>query len=118
MKFLADESCDFAIVRALRKAGYDVLAISEISPGAEDVEVLNLAAQEKRILITEDKDFGQLVFAHCRISSGVIFLRYPSTVRLQFSREIVKSVKRHGDKLSDTFTVIQPGKIRIIKTQL
>ncbi len=56
MRFLADESCDSAIVHALQASGYDVLAVSEIIPRAEDSEVIKLAVREKRILLTEDKD--------------------------------------------------------------
>ncbi len=63
MRFLADENCDFAVVRALRAAGHDVVAIVEISPRAEDNVVIDLAMREGRILLTEDKDFGQLVYA-------------------------------------------------------
>lgn len=59
MRFLADESCDFAIVRALRAEGFDVLAISELSPRASDETVIDLAVRENRVLLTEDKDFGQ-----------------------------------------------------------
>jgi len=61
--FLAEESCDFAVVRALRAAGYDVLAVAERARGAHDEDVIRLATSERRILLTEDKDFGQLVFA-------------------------------------------------------
>ncbi len=64
MRFLAYESCDFAIVHALRANGYDVLAVSEITPRAEDSDVIRLAVREKRILLTEDKDFGRLVYSH------------------------------------------------------
>ncbi len=72
MRFLADESCDFSVVRALRSAGYEVTVVAEISPRSEDTEVLRLAFREKRILLTEDKDFGQLVFAHSRKTRGLI----------------------------------------------
>ena len=115
MKFLADESCDFAVVRALRKAGHDVSAVTEISPGAEDTEVLQIAIREQRILITEDKDFGQLVFAQSRPSGGVIFLRYPLSARRAFPQDVVKLVKRQGNKLEGCFTIIQPGRIRITR---
>ena len=64
MRFLADESCDFAVVRALREAGHDVAAVRELSLGVADDVVINLAVRENRILLTEDKDFGQLVYAH------------------------------------------------------
>ena len=63
MRFLADECCDFAVVRALREAGHDVLAIAEKQASSVDVELLALALNQERILITEDKDFGWLVFA-------------------------------------------------------
>lgn len=63
MRLLADESCDFSVVRVLRAAGHDVVAVSEVALGATDDEVTDLARREKRILLTEDKDFGQLVFA-------------------------------------------------------
>jgi len=59
MRFLADESCDFAVVRALRGRGFDVIAISETCPGAEDQRVIGLARKEGQVLLTEDKDFGR-----------------------------------------------------------
>lgn len=58
MRFLADENCDLAVVRALRSAGHDVVAVAERSPRAEDPEVIHLALSEGRIVLTEDKDFG------------------------------------------------------------
>jgi predicted nuclease of predicted toxin-antitoxin system len=51
------------VVRALRSADHDVLAIAEVSPREEDQEVMERAVREDRLLITEDKDFGQLVYA-------------------------------------------------------
>jgi predicted nuclease of predicted toxin-antitoxin system len=61
MRLVADESCDGAVVRALRAAGHDVLAIAEVAPGADDSTVIDLAGRANSILLTEDKDFGQLV---------------------------------------------------------
>jgi predicted nuclease of predicted toxin-antitoxin system len=57
LNFLADESCDFRVVRTLREAGHDVLAVCEFAKRMQDQEVMNLSAREERILITEDKDF-------------------------------------------------------------
>ena len=76
MRFLADESCDFAVVRALRAAGHDVVAIAEVTPRAEDDAVIDLAVREERLLLTEDKDFGQLVYARGRRTAGVLLLRF------------------------------------------
>jgi predicted nuclease of predicted toxin-antitoxin system len=69
VRFLADESCDFAVVRAWRAAKHDVVAVLETFSGAEDEAVIGLAVREERILITEDKDFGKLVYARLRESS-------------------------------------------------
>ena len=71
LRFLADESCDFAVVRALRAAGYDVVAISEITRRSDDRELIDQASQEKRIVLTEDKDFGWLVYVRHADSAGV-----------------------------------------------
>jgi len=113
MRFLADESCDYAVVRSLRTAGHDVLAVCELSPGIEDLEVMEQALREKRILLTEDKDFGQLVFSAWQDTFGVIFLRYPPSVRQRISKELVTLVKRYGEKLVGCFIVVQPGRVRI-----
>lgn len=78
MLFLADENCDFAVVRALRSAGHDVTSVAELSPRVADDFVLNLARREKRLLLTEDKDFGNLVYADSRATAGVILIRYSS----------------------------------------
>ena len=55
--------------------------------------------REERILLTEDKDFGQLVYAHGQETLGVIFLRFPNSARKQISNEVVSLVKRQGQKL-------------------
>ena len=55
MRFLADESCDMAVIVALRSAGHDVLAVAEIARGAEDGDVIALAGQDQRVLLAEDK---------------------------------------------------------------
>ena len=71
MRFLADESCDFAVVRALRSADHDVLAITEVSPREEDQDVMERAVREGRLLITEHGRSCQANLSHIR--SGVTF---------------------------------------------
>ena len=63
MNFLADESCAGPVIWALREAGHDVVAVAEVASGAADEQVMNQALGERRILITEDRDFGELVYA-------------------------------------------------------
>jgi hypothetical protein len=73
---LADESCDFRVVRALRAAGHDVTTVVEVAPGAEDATIIEMAVRERRVFVTEDRDFGQLVYASATPTSGVILLRF------------------------------------------
>lgn len=112
MQFLADESCDFAVVRALRANGHDVISVSEVTPRADDSEVIAFAVREKRILLTEDKDFGRLVFAHGKEASGVIFIRYHTAARTRLAEDIVQLVEKYGEKLKWCFVTIRPGYIR------
>lgn len=113
LRFLADESCDFAVVRALRVEGYDVLAVSEVTHRSDDRELINQANREKRILLTEDKDFGWLVFASHADSAGVILIRYPGNLRQTLVQAIRQLVQEQGEQLLSAFVVVQPGHIRI-----
>ena len=113
MRFLADESCDFTFVRVLRAAGHDVTAVAEAAPGAADDKVIALAHGQRRILLTEDKDFGQLVFAAAAATSGVIYVRYPMRHRSVLGADLLRLVEERGEALIGTFVVVEPGRIRI-----
>ncbi len=115
MHLLADESCDFSVVRKLRAAGHDVVAVAEVALGATDDEVIDLARRETRVLITEDKDFGQLVFASAKSSSGVILIRFPSTARPLLPEAVLELVNAEQERLFGSFVVIQPSRIRITR---
>jgi len=113
VRFLVDESCDRLILQLLKEGGYDVVAVSDLVPRADDAKVFRLAVRDQRILVTEDKDFGQLVFAGLAGKGTVIFLRYPWSVRLQIGKTLLDWLAKNGEKqLSGTFIVVQPGKIR------
>jgi predicted nuclease of predicted toxin-antitoxin system len=113
LRFLADESCDFAAVRALRAEGFDVLVVAEAMSGAEDEQVIERALQEARILLTEDKDFGQLVYAAGHQTCGVILIRYTAAARPTLGARIAALVHDHGARLPGSFAVLQPDRIRI-----
>ena len=113
MRFLADESCDFAVVRALRADGHEVTAVGEVSAGASDEKVISMAIRESAVLLTEDKDFGQLVFAERQATAGVIFIRFPSTFRTEAAMVVSRLVRQCGEKLAGSFVVVQPGRIRV-----
>ena len=111
--FLADESCDFTVVRALRSAGHDVKAIVEEYPGAPDKKVMRIGIEEGRILLTEDKDFGRMAFAGAGGSKGIIFIRFPMQARSAFPETILSFVNQAGDKLRGAFAVVEPGRMRL-----
>ena len=113
LSFLADESCDFSVIRALRSVGYSVKAIAEISPSLPDEAVLELAVAEKRLLITEDKDFGEWVFAHQHVMAGVSLIRYPSSTRSSMGAAVIDLIGGHAPELDGSFTVLEPGRARI-----
>lgn len=112
MRFLADESCDFAAVLALRAAGHDVVAVAEVARGADDSAVIEMARSQQRVLLTEDKDFGQLVFAAARQSAGVMLLRWPVAARTTLGAALASLVASHGDSLVGSFVVVEPGRVR------
>ena len=115
MRFLADESCDFIVVRALRTAGHDVTAVAEIAGRAEDEIVVDLALRDSRILLTEDKDFGRLVYAAAREASGVVLIRFPGKSRAGLPGVIANLVETVGERLRGSFVVLQPGRTRITR---
>lgn len=74
-RYYADEDCPGPVIRALRAAGFDVVAQSEIGRGAPDDNVLRLAAMAERILITRDLGFGRLTVVHNLPTTGVVIIR-------------------------------------------
>lgn len=113
MNFLADEGVDKPIVEILRQDGYSVLYIAEMQPGISDDIVLDIANQQGALLLTTDKDFGELVFRLSRLAKGVVLIRLAG-LSPQKKAEIVASViKQHLAELTAAFTVILPGSIRI-----
>jgi predicted nuclease of predicted toxin-antitoxin system len=115
VRLVADENCDFSLVVDLRSAGYDVVSISERMAGADDETVIDFARSERRILITEDKDFGQLVFAAAKENSGVILIRYPASARSALTAAVLKLLSDNGDNLYSRFAVLEPGRVRVTR---
>lgn len=115
LRFLADESCDFALVRALRAQAFDVIAVSEQTSGSIDRELIQQAHAEQRILITEDNDFGWLVFVSHEDTAGVILIRFPGNARATLVDSVLTLVRDQGERLSGAFVVVQPGYVRLTR---
>ncbi|MBI4318181.1 MAG: DUF5615 family PIN-like protein [Chloroflexi bacterium] len=105
-------------MRALRALGHDVLAVSDVMQRSVDSDLIAQAAREQRIVLTEDKDFGWLVFVSHAESAGVILIRFPGNARDTLARTVVELIQEHGEALTGAFVVLQPGYIRITQKPL
>jgi predicted nuclease of predicted toxin-antitoxin system len=113
MRFLADESCDFAVVRVLRSLGHDVAAVSESQQRSVDQGLMEAAYREDRILLTEDKDFGWLAFVAHADNPGVVLIRFPTPARQTLPAAVMRIVAEFGAQLRGAFVVVSPGSVRI-----
>lgn len=117
MMFLADEGVDRSIVNGLRLSGFDVFYTIDEIRALEDEVILQIAANEKRILITKDKDFGELVFRLNKGHAGVVLLRLEGFTTQERADMVCPLILKYKDQLLNSFTVIQRGVIRIRSTQ-
>ena len=113
MKVVADESVDLSGVLELRAAGYAVDYIAESNAGISDDEVLQRANSEKAILLTADKDFGELVFRQNKIHTGVVLLRMSGISTQEKVSRLRQLFRDHEEELQHSFAVISPHLIRI-----
>ena len=115
MQFLADECVESQVVGALRNEGHSVLYMIEIERSISDEEVILRANAENAILITGDKDFGELIFRQGLISFGIILLRLHRIEKHQKAIIVTNAIRDHLNELEHCFTVISPNSIRIRK---
>jgi predicted nuclease of predicted toxin-antitoxin system len=115
MNLLADEGVDRPIVEQLRLEGHRVLYIAEMSPGIDDDAVLAQANTDDALLLTLDKDFGELVFRQNLIHAGVVLIRLSGLQATTKAQLIAAVMRDRGEELRDAFSVITPGSVRIRK---
>jgi predicted nuclease of predicted toxin-antitoxin system len=113
VKLLADESIDRQIVDRLRQDGHQIWYIVEMEPGISDDTVLDLANQKTALLLTADKDFGELVYRQHRLTFGVILVRLAGLSSTRKAEIVASVVDEHAKELPDTFAVITPGILRV-----
>ena len=113
MRFLADENVSRFVVERLRASGFDVVAISTVSQGASDNAALATAAHEQRILITKDRDFGELVIRQRLEVGGVVLLELERLSNQAEADLVLSIITANTDKLAGSLVVIEPGRARI-----
>jgi predicted nuclease of predicted toxin-antitoxin system len=113
LRFIVDESAGVAVVEYLRGVGHDVLSVAESMLGAEDQDILGLAVGEGRILVTNDKDFGELIFRGGQAHCGVLLIRLRDESVSNRVRVLKIVLEQYGDRLAGHFTVATDGGVRI-----
>ena len=113
MNLLADESVDRPVVLRLRVEGHDTIYVAELSPSISDDEVLTQANDRGALLLTADKDFGELVYRHGRVNAGVVLLRLDGLPLTDKADTVAMVLQQRGPELPGAFTVISPGVVRI-----
>ncbi len=113
MILLADENLNHRFINALRNAGFEVRSVAHEIRGASDLTVSKFAVQENAIVLTEDKDFGELVFSQKIADVSVIFLRYSKPELDLTERLLLQAVNQFSTKKGRFFITISRAKIRV-----
>lgn len=114
MKIVADEGIEARLVFGLREAGFTVLYIAELMPSVPDSIVLEFALNGQSILLTRDKDFGDLVFRDKMSHSGIVLVRLKDTMPTTEKVKIVcEAFKQYIEQFQNAFSVIDENFVRI-----
>jgi predicted nuclease of predicted toxin-antitoxin system len=113
MNILADESVDGQIVYRLRRDGHLVHYVAEMEPGISDDVVLGLANREAALLLTADRDFGELVYRQGRTTFGIVLVRLAGLSPARKADIVSSTLDQHLAELLHSFTVISPGTVRV-----
>lgn len=113
MNLLADEGVERQVVERLRHDGHTVLYVAEMEPGISDDQVLERANEAAAILLTVDKDFGELVFREGQLSSGgVVLIRLAGLSAESKARTVSDAFRERASEFPNHFSVVSPGKVR------
>lgn len=112
---IIDENVDQLLVKKLRGYTSDVISIRENYPGIGDREVIGIAKSNKGLIITEDKDFGELIFSHDFRGCSVMLLRYGKSDFEQLEQNLFKALRYYEKKPGHFFMTITGRKVRVRK---
>jgi predicted nuclease of predicted toxin-antitoxin system len=113
MKFLADENLPLSTVKSLQEKDIDIISIRNFGYGLEDKEVIRIAVRERRVLITLDKDFGEMVFRRAKKCRGIILLRVPLK-SAEYLGEMLTNLLKRDIQFENNFTIVSVDRIRIV----
>jgi predicted nuclease of predicted toxin-antitoxin system len=107
MRFLADENLERSIVHALRERGHDIETVPAEGAGTTDRELLGRALDQRRVLLTNDKDFAELTFLQGHAASGIMLLRLARLNSREKALRVLEVVEAHGGRLEGAMTVVE-----------
>ena len=115
-RFLMDVRVGRVVDKFLSQQGFDVKSILDVNPSMPDEAIIELAIQESRILVTMDKDFGELVYRSKRIGvKGVLLLRLEDALAEDKKKIVEIILNEYSEEIGNSFMVYQNGKLRIRK---
>ncbi|MFH2044615.1 MAG: DUF5615 family PIN-like protein [Pseudomonadota bacterium] len=114
IKFVADANIERKIVDCLIKLGFDVKWIPDYNCEMSDTDLLTMATNENRILITNDKDFGEIVFLRKQNSAGIILIRVKGHKAEEKVKMLEKLMLNYKEKIPNHFSIITKTKFRFI----
>jgi len=113
MKFLANENYPFPSVKILRAKGYDVTFIMEFAQGISDKEVIEIASKEDRIILTFDRDYGELIFRYgLNKPPSVVYFRDKGKNPKSAANQLLNVIQKQEINIENTFTDIESKNIR------
>ena len=116
MKLVADENVDRQIGDILRASGYEVLSVAELDPGIDDNAVLARSLQAGAVLLTADKDFGELAFRQRLVHGGILPIRLDGLTPDEKAALVVDALELHGNEMGSGFAVLSASSFRLRKT--
>lgn len=115
MRFIVDECTGPAVARWLGQQSHDVFSVFDLARGMEDEEIIDRAISENRIIITNDKDFGEKIFREGRFHNGIILLRLHDERPLMKIDVLSRLFHLYPDNISGSFVVVTEKAIRFAK---
>ena len=113
LRFLIDVGVGIGIEKYLREVGYNTKAVREIDPRMEDEEIIRTAVSENRMVVTMDKDFGELVYHSSMAHCGVLLLRLENANGLEKLKIVKHIIENYSSQIKNCFCVFQNDKFRI-----
>lgn len=115
MRFLVDECTGTSVADWLKNENHDVFSVFEQWRGASDDAILEKCHQENYILVTSDKDFGEMVFRNQKVHNGIILVRCNPNNFVKRIEVLSKLLKNYSDKLENNFVVVSNDSVRIVE---